>query len=111
MSRSDSSPASTPLPALSSIRMPVTLLARAKARASRKRGAAGQAQRALDHRPVDPLDPGHRVGLPLDALAPVDDPEPPLQGHGPRHLAAGDAVHVGGQDGQLEASGCRSDGR
>ena len=63
--------------------------------------------RARHERPVDdvalgPLDPRDLGRLGRDRQAPVHEAEPALERHRHRHRRVGDAVHVGGDDGQLE---------
>ena len=75
----------------------------------------------FNHGAVTAFDTRHRLTLPLDTLATMDNAEPPFQRHRPRHVAAGHAVHIGGDNrefqrqrsGQLgskrdERSGCRN---
>ena len=109
MSRSDSRPARMPLPRLLD-QDAGDCGARRGARLA-DRGAPRQAERLRDDRAVDALDPRHRLGLALDALAAVDDPQRPLEGHRPRHLPAGDAVHVGADRIGSSSSSPRSSGR
>ena len=65
-------------------------------------GAAGHGEGLLHHVAVAALDPTHLVGLGLNGHAPVDEPDAALQGHRLGHGPAGDAVHVGRADGQLQ---------
>ncbi len=65
-------------------------------------GRGGQGDGVLDHAGLGALHLAHHGRLGLYGEVLVDDPKPPLPGHGDGHVGLGHRVHGGGEDGDVE---------
>ena len=61
--------------------------------------------RVLNHKSFSPLHPGHLLGLSLNGHKTMDDADPTGPSHSNGHGGLGDRIHIGADNGNLQADG------